>query len=221
MAKVLALYYSLTGQTGVVMQAVIDALRAGGHDVVEERLDVDPPFSFPADPEWLTDLLRKALTSQWPVLPLKPLSVDLTAPYDVILLGYQPWYLTPSVPIHSFLKSPEASVVSGKAVIGIVSCRAMFGRAGELFKAWVEERGGRLIEQRAFVDQDHRPTNALSLFHYLKYGRSLTRFPFGLFMKPYGVGNVGIGLAKAYGESLSQRLHSLPLQGDGHARALS
>lgn len=215
MAQILALYYSFTQQTAGVMQEVADALTRAGHTVTLERLELVEPYPFPAPFGMLQLLLKQALEGRWPVVALRPLKADVTHPYDLVIIGYQAWYLTPSVPVHSFLKGHEASILRGKPVIGLITCRAMYGRATNLFREWVELAGGRVVEQRVWVDQDSRPTNMVSLIHMLKEGHNPVSGPLRRALKPFGVGEAGFARARSYGEALAARLRIGPLSRDG------
>jgi hypothetical protein len=220
MAKVLALYYSFTGSTERVMLEVAHALRDAGHDVTLEPLRPVHPYPFPAPRAMLTTLLRQALTGAWPTLDLEPLSIERGHRYDLVLIGYQPWYMTPSVPTHSFLKGPQGELLEGAPVIGLMTCRAMYGRATRMFQQWVEARGGQVVEQRVFVDQDPKGTNFISLLYFLKHGHDPERGPLKHLLKPFGVGDAGLKQARAYGENLAARLSAGTLARDGQVKVL-
>ncbi len=168
----------------------------------------------------LGGLLLKALSGAWPTIPLRPIQADLSRRYDLVLLGYQPWYMTPSVPMHAFLKGPDARVLVNTPVIGIMTCRAMYGRATRLFRQWIEEQGGHVVEQRVFVDQDPRPSNMLSLGHYLRFGKDPEGGPLKRLLKPFGVGEAGRRRAHAYGTELANRLLQSRLVGNGEVQVL-
>lgn len=221
MAHVLALYTSLTHQTERIVLTVAEALERGGHHVTREKLEPVVPMPLPVPPEMLGRLLKQALTGAWPVVPLQPLRASVDTPYELILLGYQPWYMTPSVPMHSFLKGPQAQLLRGRAVIGLLSCRALYARASGLFEQWVSEAGGSVLEQRVWTDQDKRPTNFASLGHMLKHGQDPQSGPLTRLLKPFGVGETGLARAQSYGESLSTRLKLGTLDGSGGVRVIS
>lgn len=215
MAQVLVISYSFTGQTGRIVEEVSRALEKGGHEVTRAPIRLVNPYPFPAPPDMLARLLQQNVSGRWPVEPLEPFAFDPEKPYDLVIIGYQPWYMTPSVPVHSFLKSDAAKVLRGKPVVGLLSCRAMYQRACGLFQQWVMEAGGQVVEQRVWVDQDARPTNFLSLIHMLKNGQDPEKGPLKRLLKPFGVGTVGFARAQSYGEALSTRLKLGPLSRDG------
>lgn len=221
MAHVLALYSSLTQQTERIMLEVTGALQTGGHQVTLEKLELEDPYPLPLPAPMLGKLLEQSLRSRWPTPPLKPLRGPLPSAPDLILLGYQPWFMTPAVPMHAFLKGEQGAVIQGRPVIGLLTCRALYDRASGLFREWVEARGGELVEQRVWCDQSPDPGNFASLGYMLKNGKE----PDGSLLKrlipPYGPGEVGFARARQYGESLSARLHTGTLARDGQVHVCS
>lgn len=215
MARVIALYSSLTQQTERVVLEVAGALQSGGHQVALEKLELQEPYPLPLPAPTLARLLKQAVSGRWPAPPVQPLSGPLPEQPDLIILGYQPWFMTPSVPMHAFLKSEQAALLKGRPVIGLLTCRGMYARASGLFREWVEAQGGQVVEQRVWCDQSPEPGNFASLGYMLKHGHE----PRGGLMKqlipPFGPGEAGFIRARQYGESLSARLHTGTLARDG------
>lgn len=211
MADVLIVYFSLSGQTEKISKAVENTLREGGHTTHVIRLQTDPRFPFPVAPDFMNDLLKKALLGRWPEPNLRPFSIPPGRRFDAIILGYQAWYLTPSTPILAFLNAPEAAILQTAPVIGLMTCRARHRRATRLFRRQVEARGGRLIEQQVFVDQDPFPSNFIGLGHYLHEGKNPERGLLREVLHPFGVGQRGVLQARRYGTSLARRLSQGPL----------
>src|SRR5262249_6992252 len=71
---------------------------------------------------------------------------DPSAPYDLVVLVYQVWFLSPSLPIQGFLASPSARVLSGRKVITVSVSRNMWQSASEPMKERLRERGAAHIE---------------------------------------------------------------------------
>src|SRR5690606_12144234 len=108
MRQGLVVHYSQTGQVGRPAPSVCAALLARD-DVQLDFIAVQPstpyPFPWPFLPFFSifpeTVLMRPE--------PLLPLQVDANKRYDLVILAYQVWFLSPSRPITSFLASPEAA----------------------------------------------------------------------------------------------------------------
>ncbi|MFV3384781.1 hypothetical protein ACNFCJ_04890 [Pseudomonas sp. NY15364] len=68
--------------------------------------------------------------------PLLPLAVDADKRYDLVILAYQVWFLSPSLPCTSFLASPEAArLLKDTPVVTLIGCRNMWLMAQEKVKA--------------------------------------------------------------------------------------
>jgi len=152
--RVLVVNYSQTGQLSDISERLIDPLRAAGHDVHLETLMPETPFPFPWPIVDFFDAFPECVQLDAP--PLRPLSIAADAPFDLVILSYQVWYLSPALPITAFLKSAAGrQLVSGKPVITLVACRNMWLSAQETMKQLIADAGGRLIDHLAFTDQGH------------------------------------------------------------------
>lgn len=79
---------------------------------------------------------------------------DLDDEYDLIILGYTVWFLSPSIPITGFLKTPQAkALIEGKPVVTFIACRDMWVMAQEKMKAVIADLGGTLIDNAVLTDQ--------------------------------------------------------------------
>jgi hypothetical protein len=143
MKKALFLYYSQTGQT----QRAMDLLAKGFAEVADCETaiyTVSEEFSFP----WkMTSFFRAFPRCVLGLAPqLKELPVDLED-YDLIILGGQVWFLSPSLPLQAFLQSSKGHALSGKKVISVVTCRNLWYSTLISIKSGVEKLGGRFLGQ--------------------------------------------------------------------------
>lgn len=152
--RVLVIYYSQTGQLGEIVNAVIQPLReTAGIEVVVAPLKPVRPYPFPwsfwrffntfpeciyADPE-----------------PIEAPAIDGAGDFDLVILAYQVWFLSPSLPMTAFLKGPHANVLRGKPVITLIGCRNMWLLAQERVKEYIQRAGGRLIDNVVLSDRTH------------------------------------------------------------------
>ncbi|WP_238554966.1 hypothetical protein [Chryseobacterium sp. P1-3] len=68
----------------------------------------------------------------------------LNKKYDLILFGYQVWYLTPSIPIISFLKSGYAEkILKDTPVVTISATRNMWMLSQEKLKVYLKKSSGK------------------------------------------------------------------------------
>ena len=108
--RVLSISYSQTGQLDNIVKAITTPITERGITVVHGRLHLDTQYPFP----W--PFLQ--FFNQFPETVYEdgetPLLVDLDdrpiedTDFDLIVLGYQVWFLAPSLPVSSFLKGDYA-----------------------------------------------------------------------------------------------------------------
>jgi len=199
--RVLVLYYSQTGQQLSILQSLAAPIIAAGHDVHYEVILPVEKFPFP----WSAFQFFNAFpeTFQQKPLPLKPVSDRAFEPYDLVVLGYQPWFLTPSRPISSFLQSDEGKrVLANKNVVTILGCRNMWLGAQEKVKQRLLDAKARLKGHIALVD---RSDNLISLVTILRWALTGKKDAF-LFFPPAGVSDRDVHEAQKFGVTISQSL---------------
>nr|WP_298145946.1 dialkylrecorsinol condensing enzyme [uncultured Pseudomonas sp.] len=143
--------------------------------------------------------------------PLLPLAVDPAQRYDLVILAYQVWFLSPSQPMTSFLASPEAAqLLKGAPVVTLIGCRNMWLMAQEKLKQRLHELGARLVDNIALTDACGTAASFLATPLWLFTGRQ----------KPYswvpraGIDEAEIVAASRFGEAMAQRLgaDALPIE---------
>lgn len=160
MKRVLVVHFSQTGQLSEAVAAVVRPLREAGHQVREEVLLPEKPFSFPWSLRKFLDVFPESV--QLAPAPIRPLCLPAEAEFDLIVLAYQAWFLSPSQPMTAFLKSADAArLLRGKPVVTLVACRNMWLMAQEKMKSLIAGAGGELRDHIALTDP---PENALSTF---------------------------------------------------------
>ncbi len=124
MMKVLVVYFSQSGQMLDILTRFLAPFKARGHEVYEHKIEVEEAFPFP----WNLDEFFNEFPETVQQYPrsIKHLKIDESLDYDLVVLGFQPWFLSPSQPIQAFLKSLQANVLQGKRVITIQGVRNMW-----------------------------------------------------------------------------------------------
>src|SRR3954462_4202784 len=113
--NILVVVYSQSGQLERIAEGMIAPLRARGFEVSIERLRPVPAFPFPWPLGRFLDVFPESV-EQVPCV-LAPLWGGRRSPPDLVVLCYQPWYLSPSIPIASFLQSDEGrALLRGRPV---------------------------------------------------------------------------------------------------------
>ncbi|MFT4023881.1 MAG: hypothetical protein QM664_08890 [Flavihumibacter sp.] len=162
MLNILVLYYTQTGQLRHIIDNMLLSLKEKASiDFVSYKPVNDFPFP------WTSDQFFDAMPEcvlEIPV-PLQPFSIP-DKEYDLVVLGYQPWFLSPSVPTTSFLTGDQAKKLQGKPVLTVVGSRNMWLNAQEKVKAQLHRIGARHVGNIVLADSNH---NLISLFTVIRW----------------------------------------------------
>ena len=204
MTRILVLYYSQTGQLTRAVQSMLSPL-AGRTDVqiVWQNLEPVDPFPFPWGFLRFFDTFPECVHLDPP--PIRPVSFPPETRFDLVILAYQVWFLSPSLPITAFLKSPAAGVLRDTPVITFIACRNMWLSAQEKVKAMLQELRARHIDNVVLVDQAPPWATFITTPRWVLTGKKdgfLGVFP------PAGVSDADILAAARFGRALAA---SLPL----------
>ncbi|WP_084419713.1 hypothetical protein [Henriciella litoralis] len=155
MKRVLVLGYSQTGQLSDILDSVLGPLDSD-EAIHVDRVDLKPqsPYPFPWPFLRFFDTFPETVYEDVP--PIQPLDINPDTDYDLIILGYQVWFLSPSQPATAFLQSElAAKLLKGRPVITVIGCRNMWLMAQETVKGHIERLGGHLIDNIVLTDDAH------------------------------------------------------------------
>ncbi|HUE91920.1 dialkylrecorsinol condensing enzyme [Pseudomonas sp.] len=210
MRQVLIVHFSQTGQLDRLAQSVCGPLQQHG-DIQLDFLQLQPAQPYPFPWPFLDFFRIFPETVLMRPQPLLPLAVDASKRYDLVILAYQVWFLSPSQPMTAFLASPEAAqLLKGAPVVTLIGCRNMWLMAQEKVKARLAELGARLVDNIALTDACGTAASFLATPLWLFTGRQ----------KPYswvpraGIDEEEIVAASRFGQAMVQRLtaDSLPIE---------
>ena len=204
MTRILVLYYSQTGQLTRAVQSMLSPL-AGRADVqiVWQNLEPVEPFPFPWGFLRFFDTFPECVHLD--PAPIRPVSFAPESRFDLVILAYQVWFLSPSLPITAFLKSPAAAVLRDTPVITFIACRNMWLSAQEKVKGMLQDLRARHIDNVVLVDQGPPWATFITTPRWVLTGKKdgfLGVFP------PAGVSESDIQGATRFGRALAA---SLPL----------
>jgi hypothetical protein len=199
--KILVIYYSQSGQLTEITDNLTAPLIAAGNTVEKLRVQVVNDYPFP----WTGKAFFSVMPDSVQEVPteLKLFSLKETK-YDLIILGYQAWFLSPSIPSNSILHHPSIKpVLNGTPVVAITGARNMWISAMERIKAILKDADAKLVGHIAMVDKHHNFISFVTIFYWMfkgKKGRWLNLFP-----KP-GVSDEDIAGTSAFGNTILQHL---------------
>ncbi len=127
-------------------------LESADVEVTVETLRPVTPFPFPWPIFQFFDAFPETVYLEAP--PIEPLRVDVTKRFDLVILAYQVWFLSPSMPVTAFLQSDSAKqLLRDTPVVTVIACRNMWLMAQEQVKALLDACGARLVGNVALVDE--------------------------------------------------------------------
>ena len=120
--QVLILYFSFSGQTGVLVNRLAAGLQEQGVEVFFEKLKPVRHLRFPVG--GILRTFAMMLTTFCRIrVPIKELSSKCDREYDLIILAGPTWSYNPSGPVLSFLDRYGNEVLNGREVLPLISCR--------------------------------------------------------------------------------------------------
>jgi len=202
MTRILVLYYSQTGQLTRSVQSMLSPL-AGRADVEIVWQNPEPvePFPFPWGFMRFFDTFPECVHLDPP--PIRPVNIGQDARFDLVVLAYQVWFLSPSPPVTAFLQSGAAAVLKDTPVITFIACRNMWLSAHEKMKAMLQAVGARLIDNVVLIDQGPPWATFITTPRWLLTGK---KDGFWGIFPPAGVSEAEITAAARFGRALADAL---------------
>jgi len=210
MKNVLVVYYSQSGQLESIARNIANPLLNSAEiNVVFHEIQLEKPFPFPWNSEAFFDVFPESFL-QIPTA-LKPISPEiLNTKFDLILLNYQVWYLSPSIPINSFLKSSEAKILlNNTPVITISGSRNMWILAQEKIKKLLKQNNAQLKGNIALVDRAGNLISVVTIFDWMLSG--IKRKYLGIFPLP-GVSDKDVEESSKFGKVILSGLNDNNLE---------
>ena len=200
--KVLAVHFSQTGQAAALLESIVQPLCQQA-DVALTRITLQPQPSFPFPwPFWrFLDTFPETVYLEPPPLAALPLQGD--EEFDLVILAYPVWFLSPPPPLAAFLQDPRAKrVLRGRAVITATACRNMWVMAQQTVKGLLAAAGARHLDHVALVDRGHPLATFITTPRWVLTGRRDAFWG----LPAAGVSEDDLGDASRFGEALLQAL---------------
>ncbi len=198
--RILVLYYSQSGQLRDILDSIVSEIK----DKMEiEYAKIEPvtPFPFPWPAYTFFDTMPETV-QQVPV-DIKPLPAEIiNKEYDLVLFGYQPWFLHPSIPVSSFLQTEQANFLKGKNVVTVIGCRNMWLNAQERVKEHLDRIGANLVGNIVLNDTNPNLVSVLTIDRWVLTGKKEAS---GL-LPAAGVQDKDIKAAKRFGPIIYEQL---------------
>lgn len=205
MKNVLVVYYTQSGQLEEIVKSLTSPLLSDAEiNVTFCDISLEIPFPFP----WNKDDFFNAFPESFLQIPAKvyaPTEDVLNKKYDLIILGYQVWYLSPSIPVNSFLQSDYAKQLFDQTpVITVIGARNMWVMAQEKMKKILLQLNAKLVGNIALVDRHINHVSVITIVEWMFSGKKEKYL--GVFPKP-GVSDEEIQGASKFGKIIQKHLH--------------
>jgi hypothetical protein len=138
--RILIIYYSQTGEVAQVADRFATELKSRDTELVFEEIRARADYPYP----WRSvrrffDVMPECVLGRPP--EICPCAFDPEARFDLVVLAYPVWFLSPALPIQGFFVSPHAAVLESAQVITISVSRAMWQRASLAMKRLLAAAG--------------------------------------------------------------------------------
>lgn len=211
MKNILVVYYTQSGQLEDIVKSITKPFQQEDEvSITYYQIKMENEFPFPWSKTAFFDAFPESfLQKEAAIVP--PSQDILSKKYDLVLLGYQVWYLSPSIPINSFLKSSFAkNILNNVPVITIIGCRNMWVMAQEKMKELLKSTNSKLVGNIALVDRSINHISVITIVQWMFTG--VKKKYLGIFPKP-GVSDKDIQEASKFGAIIKKHLKNSHFEG--------
>jgi len=201
--KILVIYYSQTGQLKNILNSILlPFINNPLFTIHFEEIKPKKKFSFPWKTLNFFDAFPESVLES--PIEIEPISFNTDEDYDLIILGYQPWYLSPSLPITSFLQTEECKkVFNNRNIVTVIGCRNMWLMSQEKIKKRILNIGGKLVGNIALSDKTKNLISVVTISYWMFRGKKQSFLK--LFPKP-GIPDKEIDNASTFGAIVLEHL---------------
>jgi hypothetical protein len=203
--SVLVVYFTQTGQLSSAVKATLKPLE-NDPEVEIHYEQIKPVHAFPYPWTYMQFFDVFPETVHGVACELEPFTFDPEKNFDLVVIAYQPWFLSICIPINSFLQSNTAKkVLENKPVITVIACRNMWLNGQEKMKKHLKNLKANLVGNITFVDRSPNLVSLVTVFAFV-LGGVKDKF-LGIFPK-YGVKEEDLAKAPVFGSHILKSLKS-------------
>ncbi|MDR2913295.1 MAG: hypothetical protein LBV74_00420 [Tannerella sp.] len=199
--KIVLFYYTQTGQALRIAEKVCEPLVQTGYEVVRKEIVPEEPYPFP----WSAMGFFQAFPESRLGIPcrLKPIDLSDVEDADLVFIAGQSWYLSWSIPLHSFFQSEDLrKYLKGRDVIVVMGCRNMWVMTQEKTREYLREIGANYVGFISLQDKAPNLVSVITIVRWLFYNkREATRF-----LPAAGVSPSEVDHAAVYGHIIKDAL---------------
>lgn len=202
MRHVLVVSFSQSGQLErVVSSALRPLLNNDTIQVDQLQLKMSSPFPFPWPFLQFFHIFPETVLQK--PQQLEPFQLATDKKYDLVILAYQVWFLSPSLPMTSFLATPEAAqLLKDTPVMTLIGCRNMWLMAQEKMKAHLQQLGAHLVDNAVLTDDCGSAASFVATPAWMFTGKQQA----ASWLPKAGISELDIRLAERFGQAIKTRL---------------
>lgn len=197
--NILVIHYSQSGQLTEILENFCKPFT----DTTIEWVKVKPasPFPFPWNSAAFFDAMPETVLEK--PIQIEPLEFQREQ-YDLIIFGYQPWFLSPSLPASAILQDETfRKRMKGTNIVTVLGCRNMWINSQEAVKKQIASADGKLVGNVPLIDKTSNLISVITILHWMLTGQKTKKW--GIFPKP-GVSDEDIENVSQFGALLKEKL---------------
>jgi len=204
MKTILVVYYTQSGQLKQILDGFVAPFANSEYTITWHQIKPMQPYAFPWKPYDFYDAFPESVNEESCALHEPEIAKQQS--FDLVILAHQPWFLSPSIPVHSFLQTDYANLwLKQTPVVTVIGARNMWIGAQESIKKSILNARGKLIGNIVFRDRTENFTGIITIARWLFTGKK--RRVWGVLPKP-GVSDKDIGQAPFFGSILKEYLEN-------------
>lgn len=165
--KTVVFYYSQSGQALSAAKRICEPLG----DVVFKEIIPQQDYPFPWNRYEFFDVFPETRLGM-PPSGIRPMDLREAEDANLVMIVAQSWFLSPSLPLQSFLADGQVrQYLQGKNIIFVNVCRNMWLMTGRKIKNNIKEMGAHLVGHIVLQDRRQNLVSALTIVRWLMFGK--------------------------------------------------
>lgn len=199
--KILVINYSQSGQLNKILQNFLTSFKP--FDIDSINIKPAQQFPFPWSTETFFEVMPACVLEE--NTELEPISFKYEK-YDLIIIGYQPWFLSPSLPTTALFNLPEfKKIINNTPITTIIGSRNMWLNSQESIVKWVNEAGGKMVANIPLSDRVQNHISAITILHWMLTGKKNKKWGF---LPLPGISQKDISGVKKYSKPIIRSLEN-------------
>ena len=171
MSKIAIFYYTQSGQALQIVQSICQPLEDAGNTIIYKAIEPENSFPFPWTCRSFFEVFPESRLSV-PVIKLKKIDFSDVNDADLVIISGQSWYLSPSLPLHSFFQDEEVKeYLKEKVIVNISGCRNMWIMAQRKIRKYIYEAGGHYVGHIVLQDKAPNLISVLTIIRWLFFNK--------------------------------------------------